>query len=175
MPRELFEEAYLRYAPRMRQLALRITRNESDAEDAVQDAFLRIYKKYGSFRQEASLSTWIYRVTQTSALMILRRRRATERTASATEDAWACREQMSWGSTPEKVLVQLRKLDAVQEGVDALIPSLRLPMKAYLREGLNQRELCDRYRLTPSALKARMHRARVTLRTRLERDFAPRA
>lgn len=175
MPSEIFDEIYSKYAPRMRQLALGITRNEADAADAVQDAFLRIYEKYGTFRHESSLWTWVYRVTQTSALMILRRYRASDRTVKATTDLWLCKTQMNQTSTPEQVLVQSRMLDAVQEGVDALIPSLRSPMNAYLHEGLNQKDLCQRYRLTTGAVKARMHRARRVLRERLRRHLTPSA
>jgi RNA polymerase sigma-70 factor (ECF subfamily) len=173
MPSEVFEEIYSKYAPRMRQVALGITRNEADAEDAVQDAFLRIYEKYGTFRHQSSLWTWAYRVTQTSALMMLRRNRASDKTVKATGDLWQCKTQMNDTSSPEQVLVQSRMLDAVQEGVDELIPSLRSPMNAYLREGLNQEDLCKRYRLTTGAVKARMHRARTVLRKRLRQHLAP--
>ncbi|MFQ5457861.1 MAG: RNA polymerase sigma factor [Myxococcota bacterium] len=167
MPEPLFREIHDRYGARMRLLAYRITRNEADAEDALQDALMRIYEKYGTFRHESSLWTWVYRVTQTSALMILKKRRGQKRIAEASRIALDRKSEMSRPLTPEHALLQARLLDALQDGLDSLIPSLRAPMRTYLCAELNQRELCEHTGLSLLATKARMHRARVTLRRRL--------
>ncbi len=76
---DAFEELLRRYEGKVYGLARSITRNESDAQDALQDAFLSIYRKIGSFKEEASLSTWIYRIATNAALMKVRGRRRDER------------------------------------------------------------------------------------------------
>ncbi len=167
MPEDLFREMHETYAARMRRLALQITRNEADADDAVQDALMRVYEKYASFRHASSLWTWIYRITQTSALMILKKNRSIRRIADASREIGECRAQLNRGMTPEHALIQHRILDALQESLAQLIPSLGLPMRECLREGLSQRDLCDRHGLTLLAVKARLHRARVLMRSRL--------
>ena len=173
MPEALFADVYATYAGRMRQIAVRITRNDADADDAVQDAFMRIYEKYGTFRQESSLWTWIYRITQTSALMILKKNRSVDRITHATKMLCDGLGQVKAPPTPEQALVQSRILDTVGESLERLRPSLRLPMRAYLREGLNQKDLCERFGLTTLATKARMHRARLILRRRMAPYLLP--
>lgn len=173
MPEGLFRDLYDTYADRMRHLAFRITRNEADADDAVQDAFLRVYEKYGTFRHESSLWTWVYRVTQTSALMILKKTRSQKKITLASMSTMACKLEMSRALTPEHALFQSRLLERLNAGVDRLIPSLRSPMRAYLDEGLNQKELCEQHGITLLATKARMHRARRLLRRQLRPYLQP--
>ena len=173
MPEGLFRELYDTYAGRMRYLAFRITRNEADADDAVQDAFLRVYEKYGTFRHESSLWTWVYRVTQTSALMILKKKRSQKKITLASMSTMACKMEMTRAFTPEHALIQSRLLETLNAGVDLLIPSLRSPMRAYLSEELNQKELCEQLGITLLATKARMHRARRLLRRQLRPCLQP--
>ncbi|MDP3939136.1 MAG: sigma-70 family RNA polymerase sigma factor [Deltaproteobacteria bacterium] len=173
MPEDLFREMHETYAARMRRLALQITRNEADADDAVQDALMRVYEKYASFRHASSLWTWIYRITQTSALMILKKNRSIRRIADASREIVDCRPQINRGATPEHALIQSRLLDALQESIDRLIPSLGRPMRDYLCDGLSQQDLCDRHGLTLLAAKARLHRARVLMRGRLAPHLYP--
>lgn len=173
MPEGLFRELYDTYADRMRHLAFRITRNEADADDAVQDAFLRVYEKYGTFRRESSLWTWVYRVTQTSALMILKKKRSQKRLTLASMSTMTCKLEMTRALTPEHALFQSRLLETLDAGVDLLIPSLRSPMRAYLHDGLNQKELSEQHGITLLATKARMHRARRLLRRQLRPHLQP--
>ena len=167
MPEALFNEVYEKYAVRMRGLALRITRNEADAEDALQDAFMRVFEKYGTFRGQSSLWTWIYRVTETSALMILKKKRSIARVNDATREAVSFKGGMRKNGTPEQALRQAQALKAVEDNVEALAPTLRGPINAYLREGLNNKDLSRRFNITLSAVKTRLHRARTFLRPRL--------
>src|SRR5207245_10787590 len=81
-----FEEILRRYERKVYSLVRGLTRNDEDAEDALQDAFLSIYRKIGSFKQEASLSTWIYRIAVNSALMLLRKRRRREERSMPLDD-----------------------------------------------------------------------------------------
>ncbi|HXV64394.1 MAG TPA: sigma-70 family RNA polymerase sigma factor [Vicinamibacteria bacterium] len=68
-------------------LAFRITRNEDDAEDTVQETFLRAYRKLDAFESRASFSTWLYRVTANTAIDVLRRRRRTDERMAPLDDA----------------------------------------------------------------------------------------
>jgi RNA polymerase sigma-70 factor, ECF subfamily len=83
---DAFEKLYERHAPRMKSIALNLVGNVADAEDAVQDAFLKIYRGAKTFRGGAAFSTWAYRVVVNACYDMLRRRRS--RPAGATlEDA----------------------------------------------------------------------------------------
>ena len=128
---------------------------------------MRIFEKYGSFRGQSSLWTWIYRVTETSALMILKKRRAIARVHVATQEAISFKNGMRENRTPEQALREAQALKAAEDNVDALAPTLRDPMDAYLREGLNNEDLSRRFGITLSAVKSRLHRARTFLRPRV--------
>ncbi len=67
-----------RYSPKVFRLAYRITGNEADAEDVVQDAFLRVYRGLGKFDERSQFSTWLYRITTNAALDLIRKRRRHE-------------------------------------------------------------------------------------------------
>ncbi len=163
-----FEQVHGEFASRMRGVALRITRNEADAEDAVQDALLRVLERHETFRRESSLWTWLYRITENCALMIVRKRARRSR----------LQEEMHAGlqagllearnvPTPEQHLVRSRFHRAVKQEVDALRFSLRSLMHDLITEGVTARTLAERHGLTRAAAKLRIHRARVTLRDRL--------
>ena len=70
-----FEALVHRYQDRVYRLSRRLTGNTADAEEAVQDTFLRVFRRLGSFRAESRFSTWLYRVAANSALMVARARR----------------------------------------------------------------------------------------------------
>ena len=81
-----FEQLYRRYSRRVYALCLRIVKNDSEAEDLTQEAFLRLFRKIHTFRGEASFSTWLHRLATNVALMRLRRKRYTEVSMDANSE-----------------------------------------------------------------------------------------
>jgi RNA polymerase sigma-70 factor, ECF subfamily len=81
-----FEQLYRRYSRRVYALCLRIVKNDSEAEDLTQEAFLRLFRKIHTFRREASFSTWLHRLATNVALMRLRRKRYTEVSMDANSE-----------------------------------------------------------------------------------------
>jgi RNA polymerase sigma-70 factor (ECF subfamily) len=81
-----FEQLYRRYSRRVYALCLRIVKNDTEAEDLTQEAFLRLFRKIHTFRGEASFSTWLHRLATNVALMRLRRKRYTEVSMDANSE-----------------------------------------------------------------------------------------
>jgi len=167
-PSAAFPDVLPTYGRRLHQVAFRITRNHADAEDAVQDALLSAYEKYGSFRGDSSLYSWLYRITTNSALMIVRKSRRWKHAHAALRMTFETDLHPRIKSqTPEQMLVEARLADALGKGVAGLKPGLRGPISDYLREGTNLKELSRRHGLTVGATKIRIHRAKLSLREQL--------
>lgn len=102
---EAFQALVERYSRDVFRLAFRITRNEMDAEDAVQETFLRAFKKLRSFDGRSSFGTWLYRVTANTSIDVLRRRRRGEgRTTSLEEEGEHARIPVSGDPSAERLL-----------------------------------------------------------------------
>lgn len=82
--RENFEIIYKEYAPTIRKLCLSYTGNKDNAEDLIQETFIAVWKKIDSFRNDAKLSTWIYRIAINNCLMSIRKQQYLEKIANKT-------------------------------------------------------------------------------------------
>ena len=103
-----FRELVARYENRVYRLALKMLRNEQDAEDVLQETFISAYRHLDSFRGEAEFSTWVYRIATNASLMKLRSRRPAQPLDRADEDAVdesLPRELIDWSATPEDMLL----------------------------------------------------------------------
>ncbi len=145
-------------------VAYRMMGNPHDAEDVVQDAFLSAYRAWDRFRGEARPSTWLYRITVNAALMRLRKnKRGSQVTQMGLDDV----EIVDWSQVPERGAANSELRDRLWEGIGLLPPDLKAAVVLRDVEGLSNAEAADAIEISVSALKSRLHRARVLLRKHL--------
>jgi len=172
-----FELLAKRYAAKIYGLAMRLTRNPSDAEDAVQEAFLLVYTKLGSFRGESAFGTWLYKVALNSIYMKLRQRKhAAEDNIDdylPTFDEHGMMQGMvrKFGNDPESEAVREQSTVAVREAIDRLPTDYRIVLVARDIDELSSQETAEALGLTVAAVKSRLHRARLFLRQHLQNKF----
>ena len=152
-----------RYNRRLYRIARGILRSDADAEDAVQDAYIRALQHIGEFRGDSALGTWLTRITMNEALGRLRKRRHEE--ADVPE--------RSTHVTPEKVMGNRETRDLIERALDKLPDEFRLAFVARMVEGLSIQETADLLDVKPETVKTRVHRARTRLRAELESHVAP--
>lgn len=165
------------YAPRLYRLALKMLRDPQDAEDVLQEAFLKAYQGLSGFDGRAQLSTWLYRIVVNEALMHLRRRApetVSVEAPSDTEDDEGPLEIVDWCCLPEEELLSAEARQVMEEAIQQLPPTLRVVFLLRDVEGLSTREVAEALELSEGAVKVRLSRARARLRELLTAYFAPR-
>jgi RNA polymerase sigma factor (sigma-70 family) len=164
-----FGELYQRHRPRIYRTALRILRNQEDAEDAAQRSFQRAFTNLGRFRGDSTFSTWLTRIAINEALMLLRRRRTHAPLFEDRNDAGlSCDLDLADnGPTPEEILARNEQRAAVLHAVSKLRESLRTVVVHEL-QGLTIAETARNLGLSVAAVKGRHFHARRHLRRNLE-------
>jgi len=173
-----FEELVRRYDRNVFRIAQHITQNREDAEDVVQDAFLKAYENLPQFQGQSKFYTWLVRIAVNEALMKLRRRRP-ERMVSLdeevrTEEDSMPREIADWSPNPEQQYNQAELKDILGKTVQGLPPSFRTVFVLRDVEGLSTEETAEALNLSIPAVKSRLLRARLQLRERLNKYFKTR-
>ncbi len=160
-----YEELIENYAEMVYRVVYRILQDPHDAEDAMQETFLTVYRRIGSFRGGSKFSTWLYRVATNVALDMIRARQRKQG------------QDLSWDDTeeegaplpdtvtplPEEVLMRQECIALLEEGLQQLSPKLRTALILYELEGLPMKEVAEVLGISPSAAKVRVHRARLLL------------
>ena len=166
-----FDELFHRYVAKVSRQAIQLLGNTADAEEVVQEVFLTLYTKAQTFRGEAALSTWLYRLTANAAISKLRRRRhqnelsLDEYLPSFQADGHhAVRPVVDWSSTCEEHMARTEMLRLLQDAVEQLPPVDKAVVVLSDLEGLSNREIAEALELSVAAVKARLHRARLFLR-----------
>jgi RNA polymerase sigma-70 factor, ECF subfamily len=170
-----FEELVKRYDRNVFRIANHITQNREDAEDVVQDAFLKAYQNLGQFQGQSKFYTWLVRIAVNEALMRLRRRRP-ERMVSLDEDVKTeedsmPREVADWAPNPEQLYSQAQLKDILGKTIQGLPSSFRTVFVLRDVEGLSTEETAEALDLSVPAVKSRLLRARLQLRERLNKYF----
>ncbi len=170
-----FESLVRRYDRNVFRIAQHITQNREDAEDVVQDAFLKAYQNLGQFQGQSKFYTWLVRIAVNEALMRLRRRRP-ERTVSIDEDVKTEEDSMpreiaDWSPNPEQMYTQAELKDILGKTIQGLPPSFRTVFVLRDVEGLSTEETASALELSVPAVKSRLLRARLQLRERLNKYF----
>jgi len=176
---QAFEELVRRYDRNVFRIAQHITQNREDAEDVVQEAFLKAYGNLGKFQEQSKFYTWLVRIAVNEALMKLRRRKP-ERTVSLdedvkTEDDSLPREVADWSPNPEQMYNQAELRDILTRTIQGLPAGFRTVFVLRDVEGLSTEETAQALELSIPAVKSRLLRARLQLRERLNRFFQKRA
>lgn len=170
-----FEELVNRYEKKIYRLGLNITGNREDAEDVLQEAFLKAFEHLPEFREDSRFYTWIVRIAVNEALMKLRKRRSDKSVPIediAEDDGEVMpRDFADWRPNPEQVLAQTELERILQEAVRTLPPNFRTVFLLRDVEELSTEETAQLLNLTAGAVKARLFRARLRLRDELSQIF----
>jgi len=172
-----FEQLVKRYDRKLFRIAQHITHNWEDAEDAVQEAFLKAFQHLGEFREDSKFSTWLIRITLNQSLMKLRKQRRAIREVSLEEDFQAGEDMLpmeviDWAPDPEQLYRASELRGILIKALSGLRPVLRAVFVLRDIEGLSTAQTADVLNLSQVAVKARLWRGRLQLRERLNRYFS---
>lgn len=169
-----FETLVGRYERKIFRLTQNITQNREDAEDAMQEAFLKAYEHLGEFEGNSRFYTWLVRIAVNQALMKLRRRRpnvvSLDDEIDTGEDL-VPRDVEDWGPSPEQRFQQTELGDILSKTIGGLDPPFRTVFQLRDIEELSTEETAEALGLSVPAVKSRLLRARLKLREKLNPYF----
>ena len=176
---EAFEALTTRYEQRVYSLALRMLRQEQDAEDITQQTFLSALENLAGFRGEASFSTWLLRIAAHAALKIIRKRKgldtvSLEEATEGTNDSDAIPHPeyiADWRQSPEELVHRNEIKRLLDEALGHLDEKHRMVFLLRDVEGLSVKETAEALGLSESNTKVRLLRARLQLRELLTRTL----
>jgi RNA polymerase sigma-70 factor (ECF subfamily) len=166
-----------RHNRRLYRLARGILRDDSEAEDAVQDAYLKAFSHFDDFRGDAELGTWLCRIVMNEALGRLRRRRSTV--------DWSTMDEIGMTNTiitlpasssrpdPERAAAQRQIQHLLEQAIDRLPEEFRMVLVARVVEEMSIEETAALLNIRTETVKTRLHRARRLLRTAVEARVGP--
>jgi RNA polymerase sigma-70 factor, ECF subfamily len=162
---------------RLYRIARNILRNNADAEDAVQQAYVSAFTKLASYRGEGSLKGWLSRIVVNEALGRIRQRHSTidltELEQRPSEAHIIHFPQSIPHDDPERTMAQRQLIHLVEQATDNLPEAFRLVFVARVIEGMSIEETSELLGIKPETVKTRLHRARQLVRDRLESEIGP--
>lgn len=170
-----FNELVHRYDRKIFRLAKHITQNDEDAEDVLQETFLKAFEHLGDFHGQSKFYTWIVRIGVNESLMKLRKRKS-DRTVPLDEpvdtgEDTVVREIAVWEENPEQKYSREELGTILEEAVDGLRPAFRTVFVLRDIEELSTEETAEALGISVPAVKSRLLRARLQLREKLTRFF----
>ncbi len=169
-----FETLVGRYEHKIFRLTQNITQNREDAEDAMQEAFLKAFEHLAEFQGNSRFYTWLVRIAVNQALMKLRKRRPNQISLDEEVDTgedMVAREVEDWGPSPEERYEQTELAQILSSVIGELEPAFRIVFQLRDIEELSTEETADALGLSVPAVKSRLLRARLKLRQKLNRYF----
>jgi RNA polymerase sigma-70 factor, ECF subfamily len=170
-----FTELVNRYARKVFRLARHITQNDQDAEDVLQETFLKAYSRLDQFQGNSKFYTWLVRIAVNEALMRLRRHRGNQTVSldegMETADGSIPRDVASEESDPEENYGREELRESLERAIDSLAESYRAVFLLRDVEGFSTEETAQMLDLSVSAVKSRLLRARLQLRSKLRRKI----
>lgn len=160
-----------RYSQKVHNLAYRISRNEEDTEEIVQDVFVTVYNKIDKFEGKAAFSSWLYRITANTAFMKLRKKKQTP--AMSLEDLVEGNPETLFPAEDNSRGLGLQQeiRAALESALEILTPEYRAIFILRDVDGLSNQEVAGILGITVPAVKSRLHRSRLMLRKKLRRFF----
>lgn len=173
---EAFTVLVNQYERNIFRLALNITSNKEDAEDVLQESFLKAYTNLGRFQGNSRFYTWLVRIAVNESLMKLRKRRSDRQVSldeklETDDDGLLPREIVDWGDNPEQRYAKTEWQEILAEATQTLEPAFRTVFTLRDVEQLSTEETAEALGLSVPAVKSRLLRARLKLRQRLNKYF----
>jgi RNA polymerase sigma-70 factor (ECF subfamily) len=166
-----------RHNRRLYRIARGILRNDTEAEDVVQEAYVNAFTHLEGFRGDSGLATWLSRITMNEALGRLRRERLAVDLdtfeAQRTEAQIIQFPQTVTSDDPERTMAQREILQLVERATDNLPEIFRIVFITRVIEGMSVEETADLLGLRPETVKTRLHRARRLVREQLDKQIGP--
>lgn len=164
---EAFRKLYVLYSRRLYNTIVAIMKNPQDAEDALQDTFLRAYLAIHRFEGRSNIYSWLTRIAVNSALTILRKRRAHvevlfDPQADSQLETLSLEVRDSSPNPEEVYSLDQRRLETLR-AIDRLDPHLQAPIQMRLTHGWSLREISRALNISEASAKSRMYRARQRL------------
>ncbi len=160
-----------RYSGPIYRLALKILGDTQDAEDVLQETFLKAFRALPDFEGRSSISTWLYRIAANEAFMALRRRKPDAISVDEAQPTPDGEQEpiqiVDWCCLPEEELLSSEARDHLDQAIDRLSPALKAVFLLRDIEGLSVRETAEALNVTEAAVKTRLLRARLNLREQL--------
>jgi RNA polymerase sigma-70 factor (ECF subfamily) len=170
-----YDELVRKYERQIFRIAQHITQNREDAEDVMQDAFLKAYEKLEQFQGNSKFYTWLVRIAVNESLMRLRKRRTGKMVSIdediETEEGSVPRDLADWAPNPEQNYTQAELAKILRKTIKGLPPGFRVVFVLRDVDGLSTEETAESLGLSVPAVKSRLLRARLQLRERLSRYF----
>jgi RNA polymerase sigma-70 factor, ECF subfamily len=164
-----FSELWTRHSNAAFKMAYRIVENRDDAEDVIQDAWMKAYVHLKSFRGSSKFSTWLTRIAINSALMSLRRKRAHPETSMEIMDGenWRYCEIRDEAKDVEGFYEEQERAECLRRAIGRLQPTLRGVVEIRQLNDRSVKEIAELAGISVAATKSRLLRARVILRRAL--------
>jgi len=171
-----FEAIVERYSARIYRIGRTITGNPQDAEEVVQDVFMTVFQKIGSFEGRSAFSTWLYRIAVNAAMMKVRGKQEKQERTEEDLERWLpvfdARAQHAhpvgaWSANPEEAVLQRERREVLRNELATLPTEYRTVVALRDLQGLSSEEAAEILGISPAAVKSRLHRARLALRGKL--------
>ena len=184
---ERFEELAMEHMPSLYTAALRMTRNTSDAEDLVQETYLKAYRAFHTFQEGTNLKAWLYRILTNTFINTYRakKRRPDESNIDELENLYLYRrlgglEGATAGRSAEEEVLDKFTESEVKEAIEVLPEQFRLAVLLGDVEGFSYKEIAEILEIPIGTVMSRLHRGRRALQKRLyefgrQRGLVPRA
>ena len=171
-----FNELVNRYSCKIYKLAYKYTRDESNANDILQDVFLTLFQKIDTFRGESKFSTWVHGITRNTSLMYLKKHKKHSKNLSLSRES-DIEDGTSpdfivedWRFIPDTVMMQEEKRYKVEEALSAVPEMYSTVLRLRDLEGYTNIEIGEILGISLSAVKSRVRRARIQLREGLAQN-----
>lgn len=162
-----FEELQRQYSALLHRKILSITRNREDADDVLQDTFLRAFLNLRGFEGRSEFKTWLMQIAINSALILVRKRRVRARLfvepVAPSESANPSVNFQDSALNPEETYDQRQRLDNILRAVQELEPKLKSTLEIWITRGCSMKEISGALKISLGSVKARLHRARKRL------------
>lgn len=172
--RENFSADVMQYAPQLFSTAVRMTRNRADAEDLVQETFLKAWRSFDSFQEGTNLRAWLFRIMTNTYInkYNAKMRRPSETELDEVEELFLFRrmgafDQSKLSASAEDQLLELFTDDEVKNALEELPESFRLPVLLSDVDGFSYKEISEMLDVPIGTVMSRLHRGRKTVQKRL--------
>jgi RNA polymerase sigma-70 factor (ECF subfamily) len=176
--RQAYAELCRRHSKQILRKVLRITRNIADAEDTLQEAFLKGYIHIGRFEERSAFSSWLTRIAINSALMLLRKKRSQpvySFESGPEADDFKLPEPMETSHNPEESCIQNALENELAQAIQYLSPNLRVAIQIRYQEDASIAQIAKILGISEAAAKSRLLRARSHIRRHIDKHQCPRS